>query len=297
MLRTNIIAPSVLKKLKLYIQLTRLDRPIGIYLLLWPTLWALWIAAEGVPDLKILFIFIAGVVLMRSAGCAINDFADRKIDGQVERTKHRPLATGALAAKEALILFALLALAAFLLVLQLNKATIMLSTIAVLLAASYPFMKRFHSLPQLHLGLAFAWSVPMAFTAISSQPPPLVAWLLLLATILWTVAYDTMYAITDKDDDVKIGVKSTAILFGSYVRHIIAILQILTVIMLGMVGMLAKLGSIYYVSLLIASGFMIYQQFLISHKDTKKGLQAFLNNNWFGFIVFIGIFLNYILKA
>ena len=234
---------------------------------------------------------------MRSAGCAINDFADRKIDGQVERTKNRPLATGELAAKEALFVFTLLALAAFLLVLQLNKATIMLSIVAVVLAASYPFMKRFHSLPQLHLGLAFAWSVPMAFTAITSQNPPLVAWLLLLATLLWTVAYDTMYAITDKEDDLKIGVKSTAILFGRFVRHITAALQILTLITLCMVGVLAKLGVIYYISLFIASGFMVYQQFLIFHENAQKGLKAFLNNNWFGLIVFIGILFNYILKA
>jgi len=283
------------KKLQLYIRLTRLNRPIGVYLLLWPTLWALWIAAEGRPDSKILFIFVLGVVLMRSAGCAINDYADRDIDGHVERTKQRPLVTGELSAKEALIVFVVLALASFLLVLQLNNVTILLSVGAVVLAASYPFMKRFHSFPQLHLGLAFGWAVPMAFTALTGQAPPLVAWLLLLATFMWTIAYDTMYALSDKQDDLKIGVKSTAILFGIYVRPIIAVFQILTVFILLFIGVLAALSFIYYLALLVGAGLMLYQQYLIKEELPDKSLQAFLNNNWFGLIIFIGILLHYAL--
>ncbi len=283
------------KKLKLYIQLTRLNRPIGVYLLLWPTLWALWIAAEGMPDNKILVIFVLGVIFMRSAGCAINDYADRDIDGHVERTKLRPLVTGELQANEALMVFVVLAFASFLLVLQLNATTILLSFGAVLLAASYPFMKRFHSLPQLHLGLAFGWAVPMAFTAITEQAPPLVAWLLLLATFMWTVAYDTMYALSDKQDDLKIGVKSTAILFGRYVRPITAFFQILTLLLLVLVGLLAKLGFIYYFALLIGAGLMFYQHYLLKEGVPSKGLQAFLHNNWFGLTVFIGILLHYAL--
>jgi 4-hydroxybenzoate polyprenyltransferase len=283
------------KKLQLYIQLTRLNRPIGVYLLLWPTLWALWIAAEGVPEGKILVIFVLGVIFMRSAGCAINDYADRDIDGHVERTKLRPLVTGELQAKEALMVFVVLALASFLLVLQLNTTTILLSFGAVLLAASYPFMKRFHSLPQLHLGLAFSWAVPMAFTAITEQAPPLVAWLLLLATFMWTVAYDTMYALSDKQDDLKIGVKSTAILFGRYVRPMTAFFQVLTLLLLVFVGLLAKLGFIYYLALLVGAGLMLYQQYLLKEEIPSKGLQAFLHNNWFGLTIFIGILLHYAL--
>lgn len=283
------------KKIQLYIQLTRLNRPIGVYLLLWPTLWALWIAAQGMPDSKILLIFILGVVFMRSAGCAINDYADRHIDGHVERTKQRPLATGALSAKEALIVFMVLVLASFLLVLQLNNTTILLSFGAVILAGTYPFMKRFHSLPQLHLGLAFGWAVPMAFTAITEQIPPLVAWLLLLATFVWTVAYDTMYGLVDKQDDLKIGVKSTAILFGQYVRLITALFQLLTVLLLLLIGVLAELSVIYYLAVLIGAGLMFYQQYLIKDEVPHKSLQAFLNNNWFGFIIFIGILLHYAL--
>jgi 4-hydroxybenzoate polyprenyltransferase len=194
-----------------YLQLIRFNRPIGTYLLLWPTLWALWFAAKGIPDLKILLIFSLGVFVMRSAGCAINDFADRKIDGHVKRTKDRPLATGKITAKEALMVFAVLSLVAFVLVVQLNLATILLSTVALLLAASYPFTKRFHSLPQVHLGAAFAWAVPMAFTAIRGDTPPLIAWLLFATTMVWTTAYDTVYGMVDRDDDLKLGMKSTAI--------------------------------------------------------------------------------------
>jgi 4-hydroxybenzoate polyprenyltransferase len=287
----------MLEKIGLYAQLIRFDRPIGTYLLLWPTLWALWIAAGGIPDLKILVIFAIGVFLMRSAGCAINDYADRHIDPHVERTKNRPLASGKITSKEALGVFAVLALCAFVLVLQLNRATILLSVVAVLLAASYPFMKRFHALPQVHLGAAFGWAVPMAFTATTGELPPLAGWLLFAATLAWTVAYDTMYAMADRDEDKTIGVKSTAILFGNNDRLIIGLLQVLTMLSLFIVGWLVRLGWIYYFGLLMAGGFFIYQQILIKNRDASLSLRAFLNNNWFGMIVFAGIAIDYFLYS
>lgn len=283
----------MMEKLHHYIRLVRLDRPIGIYLLLWPTLWALWIAAQGVPDLGILFIFIAGVVLMRSAGCAINDYADRHVDPHVARTKTRPLAAGHINPPEALGVFAVLALAAFLLELQLNALTIALSLVAVLLAATYPFMKRFHHLPQVHLGAAFAWAIPMAFTAVSGEMPPLVAWLLFVAAVAWTTAYDTMYAMCDREDDLKIGVKSSAILFGQYDRLIIAILQTLTLLLLLVVGLLSGLGGWYWLGLLAATGFSLYQQWLIRHREPLPSLRAFLNNHWLGMAIFVGLVLDY----
>lgn len=283
----------MMEKLHHYIRLVRLDRPIGIYLLLWPTLWALWIAAQGVPDLGILFIFTAGVVLMRSAGCAINDYADRHVDPHVARTKTRPLAAGHISPPEALGVFAVLALAAFLLELQLNALTIALSLVAVLLAATYPFMKRFHHLPQVHLGAAFAWAIPMAFTAVSGEMPPLVAWLLFVAAVAWTTAYDTMYAMCDREDDLKIGVKSSAILFGQYDRLIIAILQTLTLLLLLGVGLLSGLGGWYWLGLLAAAGFSLYQQWLIRHREPLPSLRAFLNNHWFGMAIFVGLALDY----
>lgn len=285
---------SLKTRLHYYSQLIRLDRPIGIYLLLWPTLWGLWIASKGIPDIKLLLIFSLGVVLMRSAGCAINDFADRKIDAHVERTKSRPLASGKITAKEAIAVFVVLSLAAFLLVLQLNTTTIYLSFVAVILAASYPFMKRFHSLPQLHLGAAFAWAIPMAFTAVTEQTPPLEAWLLFVATLMWTIAYDTMYALSDKADDLKIGVKSSAILFGKYDKLIIALLQIATLISLISVGLIAGLGLYYYISLFIALLLFIYQHNMIKNREPIASLQAFLHNNWVGIVIFIGIFVDYL---
>lgn len=231
---------------------------------------------------------------MRSAGCAINDFADRKIDAHVERTKSRPLASGKITAKEAIAVFVVLSLAAFLLVLQLNTTTIYLSFVAVILAASYPFMKRFHSLPQLHLGAAFAWAIPMAFTAVTEQTPPLEAWLLFAATLMWTIAYDTMYALSDKADDLKIGVKSSAILFGKYDKLIIALLQIATLISLISVGLIAGLGLYYYISLFIALLLFIYQHDMIKNREPIASLQAFLHNNWVGMVIFIGIFVDYL---
>ncbi len=287
----------MLKKLPLYIQLIRLDRPIGIYLLLWPTLWGLWIAAEGIPELKVLVIFVLGVALMRSAGCAINDYADRDIDQYIERTKNRPLATGQLCAKEALWIFAGLSLVAFLLVLQLNLTTILLSGVALLLAASYPFMKRFHSLPQLHLGAAFAWAIPMGFTAITEAPPPLQAWLLFTATLLWTIAYDTLYALSDKEDDLKIGVKSSAILFAQYDKLIIALLQMLTLALLIWVGLLSHLGTFYFIGILIAAILLAYQHYMIVDRNPKRCLQAFLHNHWVGMVIFFGIFTDYFLSS
>ncbi|MBK8452811.1 MAG: 4-hydroxybenzoate octaprenyltransferase [Thiofilum sp.] len=285
----------MMQRLKYYAQLVRLDRPIGIYLLLWPTLWALWIAAEGIPPLSLLLIFVLGVVLMRSAGCAINDYADRDIDPHVERTRQRPLAAGYISAQEALLICALLCLLAFLLVVQLNTKTILLSLGAVVLALTYPFMKRIHSLPQAHLGAAFAWGIPMAFTAISNEWPPLVAWVLFLASLCWTVAYDTMYAMSDREDDLKIGVKSSAIFFGRYDKLVIGLLQLLTLVLLIWVGQLAHLGWIYYLSLLVALGFALYEQYLISQRERMRCFQAFLNNNWFGMAVFLGISLDYLL--
>lgn len=283
-------------KLYYYSQLVRLNRPIGIYLLLWPTLWGLWIASHGIPELKLLVIFTLGVIFMRSAGCAINDYADREIDKHVERTKSRPLAAGKITGKEALAVFSVLLLAAFILVLQLNISTILLSIVAVLLAASYPFMKRFHSLPQLHLGAAFAWAIPMSFTAVTGNIPPLEAWLLFIATLMWTVAYDTMYALSDKEDDIKIGVKSSAILFGKQDKLIIGILQIATIAVLIWVGILVGFGMYYFFGLLIASVLFVYQHKMIKNRKPILCLHAFLHNNWVGLAIFLGIFIDYFLS-
>ncbi len=275
-----------------YIQLTRLDRPIGIYLLLWPTLWALWFAASGIPSLKILFIFIAGVILMRSAGCVINDFADRKIDGHIKRTKDRPLPAGKVSSKEALILFGLICLSAFILVLFTNTLTIYLAFGGLALAATYPFMKRHTYLPQVVLGAAFAWSVPMAYTAETGELHKQV-WLLYLITVLWTVAYDTMYAMVDRDDDIKIGVKSTAILFGKADRLVIAGLQLLVIVALCMVGVQADLGSFFFLSVVVAATLFVYQQHLIRNRERDACFKAFLNNHWVGLAIFVGVFLEY----
>ncbi len=283
----------MMDKWRHYARLVRLDRPIGIYLLLWPTLWGLWIAAEGVPDLLVLLVFVAGVVLMRSAGCAINDYADREVDPHVARTKTRPLAAGHITSREALGVFAVLGLSAFALVLLLNGLTIALSVVAVLLAATYPFMKRFHHLPQVHLGAAFAWAIPMAFTAVTNTLPPLVAWLLFLAAVLWTTAYDTMYAMCDREDDVKIGVKSSAILFGQHDRLMIGILQILTLALLVAVGILSERGAWYWLGLVVAAVLSGYQQWLIREREPHSSLQAFLNNHWLGMAVFAGIAADY----
>ncbi len=280
------------EKALLYADLTRLNKPIGILLLLWPTLIALWIAAEGIPDYSVLFVFVTGVILMRSAGCAINDYADRDIDGKVERTSQRPLATGKITAKEALLVFAALSMMAFILVLFMNPLTIAMSLVGVFLAVSYPFMKRYHYLPQVHLGAAFGWSAPMAYAAQANEVTA-VTWLIFLATVLWATAYDTMYAMVDYDDDIKIGVKSTAVLFGNQDKLIIGIIQALLIMTLILIGQRAGLSGFYYTGVAAATAFAGYQQYLI--KDRKRNLcfQAFLNNNWFGLVLFIGVALDY----
>lgn len=283
----------VLSHLHHYGRLIRIERPIGSYLVLWPTLWALWIASGGVPDIKLLIIFVLGVFIMRSAGCAINDIADRDIDGHVERTRDRPLAAGNITLREALAVFGLLILLAFVLVLQLNLLTILFSGGAVALTASYPFMKRYHHLPQAYLGIAFSSAILMAFTAVTNQFPPLEAWLLFTANLLWTTGYDTMYGMCDREDDLKIGVKSTAILFGDYDRLWVGVLQLSTLVLLSIVGKLSELGIWFWLSLFIISGFFMYQQYLIRDRDRLLSLKAFQNNNWVGMIIFIGIFLHY----
>jgi 4-hydroxybenzoate polyprenyltransferase len=270
----------------------RLDRPIGIYLLLWPTLSALWLAAKGFPDLKILVIFSLGVVLMRSAGCVVNDFADRKIDGHVSRTLTRPLASGLVSAKEALLLFTALITAAFILVLFTNEMTIKLSFIAVALASSYPFMKRYTYLPQVVLGAAFAWAIPMAYSALN-VPFEDSTWLLFSATVLWTVAYDTLYAMVDRDDDIKVGVRSTAILFGESDRLMVGIIQALSWVTWFIIGIQAELGIFWWVGLVAAGGLFGYQQWIIRTRDTQACFQAFLNNHWVGMVLFLGLVLNY----
>ena len=286
---------KLFSRLKQYALLIRINKPIGIYLLLWPTLWALWIAAEGWPDTLVLFVFVCGVILMRSAGCAINDYADRDIDPLVERTKNRPLASGRISSKEALAVFAVLCLSAFSLVLLMNQLTIYMSLVGVLLAASYPFMKRYHYMPQVHLGAAFGWAAPMAFTAQANEITQ-VTWLIFMATVLWATAYDTMYAMADRKDDLKIGVKSTAILFGEADKLIIGLLQALLLLDLILIGSVSNMGLYYYLGLAIASIFSVYQQYLIKDRIPLKCFHAFLNNNWFGMCVFIGIFVDYWVK-
>ncbi|WP_321408405.1 4-hydroxybenzoate octaprenyltransferase [Tolumonas auensis] len=273
-----------------YWQLARLDKPIGTLLLLWPTLWALWLASVGVPSFSLLLIFTAGVFVMRSAGCVINDYADRKFDGYVKRTASRPLPAGRLTAVRALLFFLLLVLIAFVLVWQLNQFTIYLSVGGLLLAAIYPFMKRVTSLPQVVLGMAFSWAIPMAYGAVAGQLT-VTTWLLFLANLVWTIAYDTMYAMVDRDDDLKIGVKSTAILFGQNDRLYIALLQLGTLILLAIIGWLEQLTVSYYFSLLLAAGLFIYQQWLIRHRQRDACFRAFLNNNWVGMLIFAGIML------
>ena len=284
---------SFASRLREYYLLTRLDRPIGIFLLLWPTLWAIWIASKGRPDGWVLFVFVTGVVLMRSAGCVINDYADRGFDPHVARTKQRPIAAGRVSPREALVLFAVLCLTAFGLVLTLNPLTIYLSVGGAVLATIYPFMKRYTHLPQVVLGMAFGWAVPMAYAAQTGEIPKL-AWLLYVITILWSVVYDTMYAMVDREDDLKVGVKSTAILFGDADKVIIGLLQILMFIGLWLLGQDLQLSILYKLALLAAAGFAIYQQWLIRFRDPAQCFRAFLNNNWFGAIIFVGLVLEYL---
>jgi 4-hydroxybenzoate polyprenyltransferase len=284
--------PRIVGTLQDYIDLTRLDRPIGIWLLLWPTLWAVWIAGRGRPDPHLLVIFVTGTVLMRSAGCAVNDYADRSFDPHVERTKQRPLAAGRISTVEALILFAVLSLMALVLALQLNKMTLLLAVVGAFLAVSYPFVKRFLSVPQLYLGVTFGWGIPMAFAA-QLERVPRVAWLLLIANMLWVTVYDTIYAMVDRDDDIKVGVRSTAILFGDSDRHVIAALQGMTLLSLYLAGRMLRMGGWYYAGLIAGAIFFIHHLWLIRSRDRAACFRAFLNNHYFGMSVFIGILLTY----
>ncbi|MEI9752216.1 4-hydroxybenzoate octaprenyltransferase [Moellerella wisconsensis] len=282
-----------LSKWQAYSRLMRIDKPIGSLLLLWPTYWALWMAAEGMPNFHLLVVFTAGVFFMRAAGCVINDFADRKFDGHVERTKYRPLPSGHVTEKEAKILFISLVLISFLLVLTLNTMTIWLSIAALALAWMYPFVKRVSNLPQVVLGAAFGWSIPMAFSAVGGTLP-LVCWLLFMVNIIWSVIYDTQYAMVDRDDDLKIGVKSTAILFGQHDKIIIGILQLIMLGILCVIGQLAGLAGIYYWTLLLVMALFVYQQKLMTDRERAPCFQAFKNNNYVGLVLLIGIIFSYI---
>ena len=275
------------------LQLIRFDKPIGTLLLLWPALWALWLAAQGVPDYTLLAIFLAGTFLARSAGCIINDLADRNLDGAVTRTNARPLVTGTITVREAVALFVALMLLAFILVLFTNRLTVILSVGAVILASSYPFMKRYMQLPQLVLGAAFSWSIPMAFAAQSGALPPAL-WLLYLGNLLWTMAYDTAYAMVDREDDIKIGIKSTAILFGQYDRLMIAVLQVSSLICLYLAGQAFGLGLYYNASLVVSAALFGYHQYLIRECKPDECFRAFLHNNWVGMAIFVGVALNYL---
>ncbi|MBT8419614.1 MAG: 4-hydroxybenzoate octaprenyltransferase [Gammaproteobacteria bacterium] len=275
-----------------YARLMRFHRPIGILLLLWPTLWAVWIAAEGHPEPAIVVIFVLGVFVMRSAGCIINDFADRKFDPHVERTRDRPIAAGKVTPTEALVLFFILCAVAFGLVLMLNTRTILLSFVAISLAASYPFMKRFTHLPQVHLGLAYGCAAPMAFAAQTDTIPP-VAWLIAITIVLWVVAHDTIYALLDRPDDLRIGVKSSAILFGNADKMVIAGIQMAVLLILLIIGEKAGLGIYYYLGIAAAAVLGLYQQRLIRTRQPNNYFRAFLNNNWFVAVIFAGIYLHY----
>lgn len=283
-------------KLSLYFQLMRLDKPIGIYLLLWPTLWALWIAGEGHASTSNVIIFILGVIIMRSAGCVINDYADRHVDEHVERTQHRPLAQKLISEKQALGLFAGLCASAFVLVLFTNAFTVYLSFGGLALAGLYPFMKRYTHLPQVVLGAAFAWAVPMAFAAEQNTLPDVV-WLIYAATLTWTVAYDTQYAMVDRDDDIKIGIKSTAILFGEADKLMIGLLQAMTILSFIMIGSNIQASWPYYASVLVASILFMYHQWLIKDRDREKCFQAFLHNHWVGAVLFTGLLVHYLIQT
>lgn len=276
-----------------YVRLMRLDRPIGIFLLLWPTAWALWIAGQGQPDQALIVIFGLGVVLMRSAGCVINDYADRELDPLVARTQSRPLAAGHVHEREALALFAVLIGAAFALVLLTNLFTILLSFGGAALAIAYPFMKRYTHLPQLVLGAAFAWSVPMSFAAQLDHVPNY-SWLIYIATVLWAVAYDTMYAMVDREDDIKAGIRSTAILFGEADRLVVGVLQACVLACLYLLGDQLDMSAPYYMGMAVAGGFFVYQQVLIRNRQPEACFHAFLNNNWVGLAIFVGIILHYL---
>ncbi len=288
------LTQKIIQKLDAYERLMRLDKPIGILLLMWPTLWALLIAGQGKPDWIVVLIFATGTVLMRSAGCVMNDIADSEYDGLVERTQHRPLVNNEVSKKEAYILAIGLSLVAFALVCMLNTLTIKLSVVAMLLAASYPFTKRFLSIPQAYLGIAFGWSIPMAFAAILGNIPA-IAWVLLMANIFWAIAYDTEYAMVDREDDLKIGIKSSAITFGRFDVFAVMISYAVTLLLLVVVGKWLLLSTAYYLGLVLATGFAGYHYFLIRAREKCKCFKAFLHNNWFGLSVFAGLSSHYLM--
>lgn len=277
-----------MNKLNAYISLTRLDKPVGTYLVLWPTLFALWLAADGFPGWHLLVVFILGAIIMRSAGCVINDFADRDFDGHVERTCQRPIASGLISAKSALVFFTVLILLAFILVLTLNKSVIAWSSGAVILAALYPFMKRHTYWPQAFLGAAFAWAIPMSFAAVN-ETVPAEAWVIFSATMVWAIIYDTAYAIGDKKDDLKIGVKSTAILFGVYTNLIIGVFQAIMLSLLVWTGLLFKLGESYYIGLIFVALLFISHQFMLAKQNDKLAFKVFLGNHWAFLILWLSV--------
>jgi 4-hydroxybenzoate polyprenyltransferase len=287
---------TLAERLSLYLQLTRLNRPIGILLLLWPTLWGVWIAGAGHPSWHIVLIFVLGTVLMRSSGCAINDYADRDFDRHVKRTRDRPVTSGRIAPREALWLAAILALIAFLLILPLNTLTLLLSVPAVFLAASYPFTKRFLAIPQAYLGIAFGFGIPMAFAAQQGSVP-LAAWLLLIANVFWAIAYDTEYAMVDRDDDINLGIHSAALLFGKYDVAAVMVCYAITLALLATVGKMIASGWLYYAGLTLAAAIALYHYSLIRHRQREACFAAFMHNNWLGAAVFAGIVLDNLIRS
>ena len=286
---------TLAERLSLYLQLTRLNRPIGILLLLWPTLWAVWIAGAGHPAWRIVLIFVLGTVLMRSAGCAVNDYADRDFDRHVKRTRERPVTSGRISPREAVWVASSLALLAFVLILPLNKLTLLLSFPAVFLAISYPYTKRFLAIPQAYLGIAFGFGIPMAFAAQLDSVPP-VAWLLLAANVFWAIAYDTEYAMVDRDDDIHLGIHSAALLFGSYDVAAVMACYAAMLAMLATAGLMTGAGWLYYAGLVFAAGIALYHYTLIKNRSRELCFKAFLHNNWFGAAVFAGIFADYLTR-
>jgi 4-hydroxybenzoate polyprenyltransferase len=287
---------TLAERLSLYLQLTRLNRPIGILLLLWPTLWGVWIAGAGHPVWHIVLIFVLGTVLMRSAGCAINDYADRDFDRHVKRTRERPVTSGRISPREAVWVAVGLSLVAFVLILPLNNLTLLLSFPAVFLATSYPYTKRFLAIPQAYLGIAFGFGIPMAFAAQLGSVPP-VAWLLLVANVFWAIAYDTEYAMVDRDDDFHLGIHSAALLFGRYDVAAVMACYAITLLLLAEAGLMVELGWVYYSGLLVAAGIALYHYTLIRHRKRETCFKAFLHNSWFGAAVFAGIALDYLFRS
>ena len=295
-MNTTMPTLTLRERLAEYEKLMRLDKPIGILLLLWPTLWALWVAGEGRPSVLVVAIFVIGTVLMRSAGCVINDYADKDFDGHVERTRNRPLAARRVTPKEALWLAAGLAAVSFLLVLPLNTLTILMSVPAVFLAGSYPFTKRFLAIPQAYLGIAFGFGIPMAFAALQGEIP-LVAWAMLVANVFWAVGYDTEYAMVDRPDDLKIGIKTSAITFGRFDVAAVMLCYVATLAILGWVGAVTGAGAAFFAGLVVAAGIMGYHYTLIRERDRAKCFKAFLHNNWVGAAIFAGWAVDYLLRG